>query len=421
MKKIINEKFNIFILLINISCFLKLSASAQEFISFYQNLDILSKLLTNLESSAPEKLPEQKSSTKIPVQGFKLVLQAKNIQPELDNILQMDANKVKQKEALLNFIKALHQFVLSKKYDEKNKELIQNTINRIFESQTKKTESIDPMLIASAIPILKEINIPEVELYNLMSDLYEKQINFLKSEVAKLKGKAAYKGAREDLTDAMCYPMAIYSQIQEAILKNKEAKNEQAGVFVKKIEALQETLLKLLTDNRQALTNKDINVESYINMLETPSRQYCKKQQLDLSCDPYKPIFDELKDITNSVTNYKKIAENLNKCQRIFEKQQLIKKLNNYLFYLTSPDYCQHCFDTDFYNNIKANDLENVKAENAETALSDTLGRINKDFDLINNFFQDLPEDNKNIIIVENLRNLFIKRTLERDKLGRPV
>lgn len=434
------KKF-VIILLTNITFMLYLSANSEQLISLSQNLDILSNLLKSIkiekieapkakesksdqdklkkepkpgkigdkskifEKNDDEKIKpkeEKKDKSKkepiviskepqaINIQGFNIInttLTSVFGTPNIEKFQTVEKKKYKDKAR--EFLNALHILIKSTtNIPAKNKDVVyQSALKMLY---------IDPLLISTVIAVLKDSGQPQEKIYEVMKNQFEKQIEFLEKEFKEIvKPKFPFtEGVKNDIDEALSYQPAISDEIQIAELKKRLEKDPQANQFIDEINKLQKRLADLLRKNAKVLEKNDIPLESYLEMMETQIRPSCR-----VACPTgYISIYSDLDEIQKSIKNYNDKSKRYRLSQRILAKQSIINKLSSFLTYLNvkDPSFCQVCLNNDINSRPDYD--------------------INGTFDLIKNFFENLPIYEKNagtqkaINIAQELKELMLAR-----------
>jgi len=353
------------------------------------------------EKELAEKKKEQaKVQVKLPVGARKKIVinNFMQISPELDAVKQMKATKPEEQKARKDkareYMSALRAFVASKKSTEftpVRKKQLNDVIYTILD--------IDPLLILQAVNVLQQAGFTQTDLYDLMVKLYEKRIVFLEQEFAKIKPeKKLYKGVRDDIDEAMGYPVEISPELQAAHIKWDLEKEQSSKKFEDDIEALRKRLLALLREYKNTIeaTNKKtekeedrIPIEEYINIMAEKPRVYCRMHIKKPSfgkvlveeqvCDNvYVPFYQDIDSIIDEIEKYKTHAARYTPSIKNHKKQAIINKLQAFITYANAKDFCQICFK---------NDLSDYMQKHPQF-----LNDLRKQFAQITAFFEQLPD-----------------------------
>jgi hypothetical protein len=336
--------------------------------------------------------------TKIAITGFP------QINFTLQAVKNMKATKPEEKKAQKDkareFMRALYNFVESKKAL-----VLTNMQQKQIKDALSEIVIIDPLLISPVVQILKTIQAPHEEIYKHIVDLYEKRIVFLEKEFSKIKpDKKLYKGVRDDIDEAMGYPVEISGELQAAQIEWDLEKNQKAKQFYDEIEALRQRLLKLLQAHKKTIqdtnakTEKEedrIPIEDYIEMVNEKPRAYCltkitknkapiaysdfarMKPQFETCDNIYVPFYEDLTTILSDIEAYKKKEAQYTPSIKNYKKHNIINKLRAFITYATATDFCQYCFNQDIKDYVKNNPNYGDHLRNS--------------FNIIETFFAQLP------------------------------
>jgi hypothetical protein len=321
--------------------------------------------------------------------------------------LAQTLEKKAQAKGLLNAILA---YTRSSKYQEQQKQKIQESVKRIIK--------IDPLLISTAALILKQVNSPLKNTYGYMEELYKNQIKVIAEQLGEIKTrkgtqKLIPKGVRDDIDEAISLPIELQGEIQNAknIISIFEGKKNQAVTqkeqedytaakeFIEKIEALREQLYYLLKDNESMLRalkdlGIDIDIDFYLSLFEKKlNRVYCVTE-INPNLYPdrvYKPFIEDLKEIFEDIKDYELAHEKYLPSMKVYKIQDILNKLNGFLAHATEKSYCQICL---------ANDINAIYQANLQQTFD-----VNQHFNKIKNFLENLYKQNKNEVLKDMIDN----------------
>lgn len=209
---------------------------------------------------------------------------------------------------------------------------------------------VDPLLINSVNAVMSQIGIPDSELYNFITRLYEHRVKYVEHEfgiiVDRVKnegtGFVVTKGTAEDLDEGLAYAFELEGLTQEARLKGTSDSKQ----FSEKVENLRDRLLNLLTSvpkkHWKTLKDQGLPVEEYISMLRKPKQAFCVTEPFKKAKDlVYVPFPVDLAEILRLIEGYKK---EIRKSKKAYTLQAILKKINGFYAYASDPKVCKICY-----------------------------------------------------------------------------
>jgi hypothetical protein len=326
-------------------------------------------------------------------------LDAGNLQPLERMPKDTEQKKAEQKAQAKGILNGLLAFVKSPQYKQEDQNKIIDAIKRIL--------AIDPLLISTAAIILREAKVPMKENYELMGDLYHERIrDYVATEldnILKRKGGGTiHKGLRDDIDEALSYPIELEGEIQKAKmvieLQPGTQQAREAQEFIKRINDLREWLLELLKKNKNTLKASGLDVDFYIDLFEEKgNRVYCITQ-VGGGNPPenvYIPFIIDLKNIAQEIDDYKTNVAHYSKSKKISKQQDIINKLKGFLAYATDRQYCQLCL---------TQAIREIRRENERGTFD-----INETFRKIRTFLTSIYDQEQNEAIKDVLDNTLPK------------
>ncbi len=216
-------------------------------------------------------------------------------------------------------------------------------------SAIKEILAIDPLLISTGALVLEKMGLSKQDIYAVMTNLYQERVNFIGQEIDKIKLGKVYAGIREDIDEAIAYPIELSGALQHA--KNqitlKTADEKVSQDFVNRMVDLKAQLCRHITDN----------IELFDPMYREFYRSFCEEgTKLDIvycitavrkGVNKYIPIGDALKDVLARIETYKTNQKQYWASKRIFELQYMVNTLTGFIDFFTHPKFCKICIMED--------------------------------------------------------------------------
>ncbi len=319
--------------------------------------------------------------------------------PYLQQLKSMPAvsaqQKAERKARAKGTLNGLLAFVASPQFKSDYEEKIQDAAKDIL--------AIDPLLISTAAIILRQAQIPMYQNYRMMANYYHTSIQFIANEfdtLARRKGKGRiHLGFREDIDEALSYPIELEGEVQEAKtiieLQPNSEEATQAQIFISRIDELREWLLELLKkpENRRILEQVELPVDFYISIFEKKAdRTYCDPSKQD---PMYIPFIRDLREIIIDIEEYNQGVTGYSRSLKIYKIQSIINKLKGYLAHAIEKSYCQICL---------WEDIKEIQSKVQEGAFD-----LERTFDQIREFLTQIYTKEQNEAIKFTLDNTLPK------------
>lgn len=209
--------------------------------------------------------------------------------------------------------------------------------------------AIDPLLISTAALVLEKMGFTKKDIYLTMTKLYQERVDFIGQEINKIKMGKVYAGIRDDIDEAIAYPIELSGALQYA--KNqitlKTADEKVSQDFVNRMVDLKAQLCRHITDN----------IELFDPMYRDFYRSFCEEgTKPDIvycitavrpGVNKYVPIGDALKDVLARIEAYKINQKQYWASKRIFELQYMVNTLTGFIDFFTHPRFCKICIMED--------------------------------------------------------------------------
>jgi len=260
--------------------------------------------------------------------------------------------------------------------------------------------AIDPLLISTAAIVLRKMQVPMNENYQMMGDKYHYLIKeYVAKEFDEISRRRTagpiHAGLRDDIDEALSYPIELEGEIQAAKaiteLQSGTPEAQAAQAFIDRIAELKGWLLALLKKNQIKLREAGLPVDEYIDMFEQKdNRVYCVTQTgPSFPGNVYTPFIDDLREIIRDVESYRQEEATAPRSSKIYRQQRMLNKLRGFLDHATARGYCQICLRDD----IRAI----AQADQARTF------NVNQTFITIEEFLQGIYDADRNQAIKQVL------------------
>lgn len=256
--------------------------------------------------------------------------------------------------------------------------------------------SVDPLLISTAALVLDKVGASQAEIYKVMIKLYQNRVGYIGKEIDKLKESKfaqskvpgqVYAGIREDIDDAVSYPIELESALQHA--KNLVVLGgpniAEAQNFIKQMADLKIQLCRYIMDNLELFDPMYREFyRSFCAEGAKPEVVYCKleltKQQKKDKTKTYISIQDAITDVLARIESFNAHKDQYWESKRTFEIQYIVNTLVSFIDFFTCKDFCVLCLQHDIYKMEKKKFPYKAKLQEIKSFLRSVADSEQNDF-----------------------------------------